>query len=64
MMAHGKGLTQKNMLKNSLSIATLNNLRTQVTRPLDILHWVKSWDTQVTHIWPRISTMAHWNIDP
>jgi hypothetical protein len=36
---------------------------TQLTRPLDILHWTKSWDTQVAHLWSMISTTARWNID-
>jgi hypothetical protein len=58
MKALGQGLTQKNRLKHSLSIATSNNSRTQVTYPLDIPHWAMSWDTQVTHLWRMIKSIV------
>jgi hypothetical protein len=42
----------------------IKNYRTQVTFPLDIHNWEMSWDTQVTHLYPMISTTARWNTDP
>jgi hypothetical protein len=43
-------IDEHNKLKNSSSITTLKNSRTQVTHHLDIRHWTKSLDTHVAHL--------------
>jgi hypothetical protein len=54
----------KKQVKNSLSIAILNNSRTQATLHLNTRHWATSWVTQVILIWLMISTLEHLHIDP